>query len=167
MAFEFGAVGARRGKDGVDATGLHFGLGRNIVPQVEPVELRCPIVIEGIEPIPDSGGAGRWRGGNGTRTTFRLLEDALVTMRCDRHRIAPPGRDGGQAARPGGYFALRLDGTRERLPDKASNLRLAAGERFVVETSGGGGLGDPAERPAEERAADIAAGRVQGPDDPA
>lgn len=136
MAFDFGGLGARRGIDGIDAVGMHFGLGRNMVPQVEAVELRCPIRIESLEVIPDSGGAGRWRGGRGTRTTFLVLEDAVATFRCDRHRTPPPGREGGSPGRGGGYFVNNT-----RLPDKAANVRLREGDRFVVETSGGGGFG--------------------------
>jgi N-methylhydantoinase B len=141
MAFEFGGVGARRGKDGVDGTGMHFGLGRSMVPQVEPVELRCPLRIESVEVIDGSGGDGRWRGGRGTRTTYLLLDDAVATFRCDRHRNPPPGREGGQPGRPGGYFVIHAGGSPERLPDKAANVRLSAGDRFVIETSGGGGFG--------------------------
>ena len=95
MAYDFGGVGGRHGKDGPDATGLHFGIGRNTIPQVEPVELRCPLIVEGVELIADSGGTGQWRGGAGSRTTFLVLEDAVVTMRCDRYRFPPPGIDGG------------------------------------------------------------------------
>lgn len=160
FAFDFGGVGGRHGKDGPDASGLHFGLGRNMVPQVEPVELRCQLLIESIEVIPDSGGAGRWRGGCGTRTTMLLLEPADVVLRADRHLIAPPGREGGEPGRPGGYYRVRPDGTWERLPDKALNLSLDAGDRFVVETSGGGGFGRPSERDPQAHADDIASGRV-------
>jgi N-methylhydantoinase B len=160
MAYDFGGVGARHGKDGPNATGLHFGIGRNTIPQVEPVELRCPLIVERVELIPDSGGAGRWRGGAGSRTTFLVLEDAVVTMRCDRYRYPPPGIDGGAPGRSGGYYLVGVDGTWRRLPDKAANVACAAGERFVVETSGGGGVGDPAARPRSEVLADMAAGLV-------
>ncbi len=106
MAYDFGGVGARRGKDGPNATGLHFGIGRNTIPQAEPVELRCPLVVEGVELIADSGGPGRWRGGAGSRTTFLVHEDAVVTMRCDRYRFPPPGVDGGHPGRPGSYYVV-------------------------------------------------------------
>ena len=59
LAYDFGGVGARNGKDGPDATGIHFGLGRNSVPQVEPVEARCPFIVESMEYLADSGGPGR------------------------------------------------------------------------------------------------------------
>ncbi|MCW2546362.1 MAG: 5-oxoprolinase, partial [Mycobacterium sp.] len=160
MAYDFGGMGARYGKDGLNATGPHFGIGRNTVPQVEPVEMRCPLVIESIECRADSGGPGQWRGGLGSRTTFLLREDATVTVRSDRHRFPPPGVNGGGPGEPGGYFRVDLSGERFRLPDKTTGVRLVAGERFVVETSGGGGLGDPLARGRDQVTADVNDGRV-------
>jgi N-methylhydantoinase B len=163
LAFEFGGVGARAGKDGPNGTGFHFGLGRNIVPQVEPTEMRCPFLIEEIKLRPDSGGAGQWRGGLGTRTTFLLQEDALITVRGDRHDTPPAGRNGGHSGLAGGYYRIGADGSVERLPDKAANVPLQAGDRFVVETSGGGGLGPPGQRDVQDVAADERAGWVTSP----
>ncbi|MGP4093311.1 hydantoinase B/oxoprolinase family protein [Nonomuraea sp. KM90] len=160
LSYDFGGVGARRGLDGPDATGVHFGIGRNSVPQVEPVESRCPMIVESIETIPDSGGPGRHRGGLGSRTVYRFLADCHVTTRGDRLRLAPPGREGGLPGRLGGFYRRRLDGTVERLASKVNNVRFAAGEAFIVETTGGGGLGPPEERDREAVAADLDAGRV-------
>jgi N-methylhydantoinase B len=159
-AYDFGGVGARRGRDGVDATGLHFGIGRNQIPQVEPVERKCRVRVEATELIEDSGGAGRWRGGLGVRTTFRVLDDCLVSVRTDRFRSPPAGVDGGRAARAGAFSRVTPTGERIEIGSKVANVRLDAGDRFVMETSGGGGLGDPRERPVDEVAADVAAGRV-------
>jgi N-methylhydantoinase B len=163
MAYDFGGMGGRSGADGRDATGPHFGIGRNTVPQVEPIEVRCPVVVETIECRPDSGGAGQFRGGLGSRTTFLLREDAQVTVRSDRHRFPPPGARGGSPGSPGGYYRLAADGTRTRLPDKTTGVPLQTGDRFVVETSGGGGLGDPADRDPSRIARDLADGRVTTP----
>ncbi|WP_336210356.1 hydantoinase B/oxoprolinase family protein [Nonomuraea sp. LPB2021202275-12-8] len=160
LSYDFGGVGARQGLDGPDATGVHFGVGRNSVPQVEPVEGRCPLVVESIETIPDSGGPGRHRGGLGSRTVYRFLADCHVTTRGDRLRLAPPGRDGGLPGRLGGFFRRHLDGTVERLASKVNNVRFAAGEAFVVETTGGGGIGPPRERDPSLVEADLEAGRV-------
>lgn len=160
LAYDFGGVGARPGLDGPDATGVHFGVGRNSVPQVEPVEGRCPLVVESIETIPDSGGPGRHRGGLGSRTVYRFLTDCHVTTRGDRLRLAPPGRDGGLPGRLGGFFKRRLDGSIERLASKVNNVRFTAGEAFIVETTGGGGLGPPQERDPALVEADLEAGRV-------
>ncbi|MET8006404.1 hydantoinase B/oxoprolinase family protein [Nonomuraea glycinis] len=160
LAYDFGGVGARPGLDGPDATGVHFGVGRNSVPQVEPVEGRCPLVVESIETIPDSGGPGRHRGGLGSRTVYRFLADCHVTTRGDRLRLAPPGRDGGLPGRLGGFFKRRLDGSIERLASKVNNVRFATGEAFIVETTGGGGIGPPRERDPALLEADVEAGYV-------
>ncbi|MEU0568626.1 hydantoinase B/oxoprolinase family protein [Nonomuraea sp. NPDC005983] len=160
LSYDFGGVGARQGLDGPDATGVHFGIGRNSVPQAEPVESRCPLVVESIETVPDSGGPGRHRGGLGSRTVYRFLADCHVTTRGDRLRLAPPGRDGGLPGRLGGFFRRHLDGTVEPLASKVNNVRFAAGEAFIVETTGGGGIGSPAERDREAVLADLEAGRV-------
>ncbi|RVX39211.1 N-methylhydantoinase B [Nonomuraea polychroma] len=160
LSYDFGGVGARQGLDGPDATGVHFGIGRNSVPQVEPVESRCPLIVESIETIPDSGGPGRYRGGLGSRTVYRFLADCHVTTRGDRLRLPPPGRDGGLPGRLGGFYKRHLDGTVERLASKVNNVRFAAGEAFIVETTGGAGLGPPAERDRAAILADLEAGRV-------
>ncbi|MBN6052767.1 hydantoinase B/oxoprolinase family protein [Nonomuraea sp. RK-328] len=160
LAYDFGGVGARRGLDGPDATGVHFGIGRNSVPQAEPVESRCPLLVESVETIADSGGPGRFRGGLGSRTVYRFLADCHVTTRGDRLRLAPPGRDGGLPGRLGGFYRRHLDGTLERLASKVNNIRFAAGEAFVVETTGGGGIGSPLERDVAAVEEDLRAGRV-------
>ncbi|TDD22387.1 hydantoinase B/oxoprolinase family protein [Nonomuraea diastatica] len=160
LSYDFGGVGARQGLDGPDATGVHFGIGRNSVPQAEPVESRCPLIVESVETIPDSGGPGRHRGGLGSRTVYRFLADCDVTTRGDRLRLPPPGRDGGLPGRLGGFFKRHLDGTVERLASKVNNVRFAAGEAFIVETTGGGGIGSPGERDRAAVLADLEAGRV-------
>jgi N-methylhydantoinase B len=160
MAFELGGMGARYGRDGPDATGALFGGGRNIIPQVEPIEARLPVRIEEVALIPDSGGPGRRRGGLGTRTVIRVLEDARVDTRGDRLRHPPAGAEGGGPGRAGGYYRERPDGTREPLPPKATRSPLRAGEALVVETSGGGGYGDPAERDPDAIRRDLRDGRV-------
>jgi N-methylhydantoinase B len=160
LAYEFGGVGARFGKDGPDATGVHFGLGRNSVPQVEPVEARCPLVVEEVEYIADSGGPGRWRGGLGTRTVFRLLADAYITTRGDRLATGPRGRDGGSPGVTGAFKKRTRAGEIVVLNSKVNNEFFHQGECFIVETSGGGGIGNPVDRPAAAVIDDVRAARV-------
>ncbi|NUR84579.1 MAG: hydantoinase B/oxoprolinase family protein, partial [Nonomuraea sp.] len=148
--------------DGPDATGVHFGIGRNSVPQAEPVESRCPLIVESVETVPDSGGPGRFRGGLGSRTVYRFLADCHVTTRGDRLRLPPPGRDGGLPGRVGGFFKRHLDGRVERLASKVNNVRFGAGEAFIVETTGGGGLGPPSERDRDAVLADLESGHITG-----
>jgi N-methylhydantoinase B len=142
-AFDFGGMGARYGRDGADATGGLFGGGRNLVPQVEPIEARLPLRVERVEVIEGSGGSGRWRGGRGTRTVFRLLADAVVDTRGDRMASGPEGFGGGLPGRPGRYLRVTPFGDEHPVPAKAVGYPLFAGDAFVVETSGGGGLGEP------------------------
>ncbi|MDX6743350.1 hydantoinase B/oxoprolinase family protein [Actinocorallia sp. A-T 12471] len=163
MSFDLGGMGAGAHRDGPDATGALFGGGRNIIPQTEPVEARLPVRIEAVELIPDSGGDGSRRGGLGTRTVIRLLEDARVDTRGDRLHRPPPGAEGGMPGRPGGYFRELADGTREPLDTKATRQPLRAGEAFVLETSGGGGYGPPSARAEADRARDLADGRTTPP----
>ena len=142
MSFDLGGTGAREDHDGADATGALFGGGRNIIPQVEPIEARLPVRIEEVSLIPGSGGEGAHRGGRGTRTVIRMLEEARVDTRGDRLMRPPPGSAGGSPGRAGGYYRERTDGTREPLGNKATRQPLAEGEALVVETSGGGGYGE-------------------------
>ena len=160
MAFDLGGMGAAALRDGPDATGALFGGGRNIIPQVEPIEARLPVRVEEVSLIPDSGGPGRRRGGLGTRTVVRMLEDARVDTRGDRLTDPPPGAAGGEPGRAGGYYRERVDGTREPLSPKGTRQPLAAGEALVLETSGGGGYGPAAERAAEAVDRDLADGKV-------
>jgi N-methylhydantoinase B len=140
-AFDFGGVGARSGRDGADATGGLFGGGRNLVPQAEAIEARLPLRVERVEVIEGSGGRGRWKGGRGTRTVLRLLADAVVDTRGDRMARGPEGFDGGGPGRPGRFLRVTAAGEEHLIPAKAVGYRLFAGDAFVVETSGGGGLG--------------------------
>ncbi|MDL4771558.1 hydantoinase B/oxoprolinase family protein [Actinomadura xylanilytica] len=160
MSFDLGGMGARDARDGPDATGALFGGGRNIIPQAEPIEARLPVRVEEVSLIPDSGGRGRRRGGLGTRTVIRMLEDARVDTRGDRLLRPPPGAAGGGPGRAGGYYRERADGVREPLGTKATRLPLAEGEALVVETSGGGGYGLPEERDPEDARRDRADGRT-------
>jgi N-methylhydantoinase B len=160
LAFEYGGLGARRGSDGPSATGSFFLGGRNVVPQVEPLEARFPIRVEAQRLVPDSGGAGRWRGGLGVETRYRLLEPALLALRNERVRFPPPGLGGGREGAAGAQRVERADGTHADVPAKVTNFRVAPGEAFVLVTSGGGGLGDPRERDPRAVAHDVSEGYV-------
>ncbi len=160
LFYEFGGLGARVGADGPDATGAFFLGGRSVLPQIEPLEAQYPIIVRSSRLWPDSGGPGRWRGGLGVETVIELLTDAVVTVRGARMDLPPPGTDGGAPGRGGTFAVERHDGRVEILPAKAVNIELRAGERFVLRTSGGGGLGDPNRRDPEHVRADVRAGRV-------
>ena len=160
LFYDFGGIGARHGVDGPDATGCYFLGGRSVIPQIEPLEAQYPFVVRRSRLLPDSGGVGQWRGGLGTEIVVELLGDAELTVRGDRIELPPPGVDGGGAGRSGIYAVERADGTTEVLPNKQVGIHLAAGDRFVMRTSGGGGLGPPERRAREAVLADVESGRV-------
>ena len=119
LFYDFGGIGARHGVDGPDATGCYFLGGRSVIPQIEPLEAQYPFVVRRSRLLPDSGGAGQWRGGLGTEIVVELLGDAELTVRGDRIELPPPGVDGGGAGAAGVYAVERADGTTEVLPDEA------------------------------------------------
>jgi N-methylhydantoinase B len=160
LSYEYGGVGARSGSDGPDATGAFFLGGRNTVPQIEALEARFPIRFDSQRLVPDSGGAGRTRGGLGVETRIALLDDALLSLRAERVRRAPLGRAGGGEGLAGDQYVETASGERRPVPAKVANHRIAAGETFVMRTSGGGGLGAPRERAAEAVAADLSEGSI-------
>lgn len=160
LSYEYGGLGARRGSDGPSATGSFFLGGRNTVPQVEPLEATLPIVFERQRLLPDSGGAGQWRGGLGVETRIRVLQDTEFALRSDRVLLPPKGRDGGDDGTPGTQYVVEERGGERPLSPKGANLRLAANETLVLTTSGGGGLGPPADRSRDSVAKDVAEGLV-------
>jgi N-methylhydantoinase B len=160
LFYEFGGLGARAGADGPDATGAFFLGGRSVIPQLEPLEAQYPIIVRSARLAPDSGGAGQWRGGLGVELVIELLTDATLTVRGARMDLPPPGVRGGRSGLGGEFAIQRADGTVETLPSKVAGVPIAAGERLVVRTSGGGGLGNPRDRDRALVHADVAAGRV-------
>ena len=149
LLYEFGGIGARAGSDGPDANGAFFLGGRSVIPQIEPLETAYPMLIRSAKLRPGSGGSGQFRGGRGAQMDIELLSDAVLTVRGDRMDLPPPGRAGGKSGEPGFNRVVRADGTVEELAAKQINIPLRAGDRFVLATSGGGGLGDPAARNPE------------------
>jgi N-methylhydantoinase B len=151
------AYGGGKGNDGASALATHLS-NLHITP-IEILESEFPCRITSFDLVPDSGGAGEFRGGLSFRRTYELLQDATVVRRYDRARFPPSGVAGG---RPGSRsrFVIRL-GTREEQETPASGrYELRAGERFMLQSAGGGGYGDPKKRERAALARDIAEGYV-------
>ena len=160
MALDFGGLGARANCDGPDATGAFVLGGRGAVLQVEPFEAQYPVLIEHTRARIDSGGPGKYRGGLGIDTAIRMLEDGELVVRGDRMVLPPTGRQGGLPGEAGYWRVQHPDGSVDELASRQSHVRLAAGDVFLIGTSGGGGLGDPLDRARNAVAADVAEGRV-------
>jgi N-methylhydantoinase B len=85
----------------------------------------------------------------------------MFDSRVERTLCPPWGLHGGKAAFPNGVYVVRKDGASERFPTgKVNPLRLDEGDGYAVETGGGGGFGDPLERPAEQVLRDVTSGYV-------
>ncbi len=154
-----GGWGGTADGDGLDAT---FGLMANCydVP-IEALELEYPLRVERYELRPDSGGAGRHRGGLGLRRDVRYLSgEGYLTNRSDAQRFPPRGVLGAAAGAPSRHTLVRADGRVVPLPSKATNLSIAAGDLVSLETAGGGGWGPPAERDPARVLQDVLDGKV-------
>jgi N-methylhydantoinase B len=154
-----GGTGARWGKDGVSATAFH--LSNCKTAPVEIIESEFPTRIERFEMIPDSGGAGRWRGGLGFARDYRILtDDVRFSMRTDKHAVAPFGSDNGCSGANGSCIVNPGADKEMQLPSRFGDQRLSEGDLLRVERPGGGGLGNPLDRAAEQVLEDVRQGYV-------
>jgi N-methylhydantoinase B len=154
------AYGGGRSHDGATGTATH--LSNLHTTPIEILESEYPCRITRFDTVPDSGGAGQWRGGLALRREYELLEDATVIRRFNKIPFPPVGLDGGTAGTPA-RFVVR-PGTDQEVETKASaRFELKAGDRFVLQSAGGGGYGDPAKRDAAAVARDVAEGYVTKP----
>ena len=146
-----GAWGGRPDKDGMEAV-TNPSQNMSNTP-VEVLEAQHPIRLEEYAFVPDSCGAGRFRGGLGLRRRYTLLnEEATLQLRSDRMRFLPYGLDGGGPAR-GTRNVLNPDGEARVMPAKFA-VELKRGDVVLHEQPGGGGFGDPFTRDPERVAAD-------------
>jgi N-methylhydantoinase B len=152
----FGGYGGQHDKDGEEA--LTPVMNCTNIP-VEIYEQGGPMRVRRLELIPDSGGAGTFRGGLGLRKDVEVLSsDARVSLLCDRHRFQPYGLFGG---RPGRLAETILNPDGEATPLHSKETRtLRHGDVVSFRLAGAGGYGDPAGRDPARIADDVADGYV-------
>jgi 5-oxoprolinase (ATP-hydrolysing) len=134
-----GGTGAGPGFDGTSAIQTHMTNTRMTDPEV--LELRYPVRQEFFGIRHGSGGAGKWRGGDGAIRRIRFLEPMTAVIVASRREVAPFGLEGGTDGAPGRQWVERADGPRHTLTG-TDRAELAAGDVFVIETPGGGGYGN-------------------------
>jgi 5-oxoprolinase (ATP-hydrolysing) len=133
-----GGSGAGPGFDGVSAVHTHMTNTRMTDPEV--LELSYPVRLESFSIRRGSGGAGRWRGGDGAIRRIRFLEPMMAVIVSSRRNVPPFGLQGGEPGAAGRQWIERADGSTEILTGTAS-AELRPGDVFVIETPGGGGYG--------------------------
>lgn len=152
-SFHNGGTGARPGLDGLSATSFPSGI-RSVA--VEIVETLSPLLFVKKELRTDSGGVGQWRGGLGQTLHLRNLEDQPFQFSAMLDRVVNPprGRDGGGS---GKFGVVRMG---EQALAAMGIHQIPSGSDLVIETPGGGGLGDAAKRDREAVMADLKAGYI-------
>src|SRR4051794_27738153 len=152
-----GGSGGRHYADGEDT--IHVVPDSRNLP-TEFTESRFPLRVESLALAVDSGGPGRHRGGLGYEKCIRMLRDGSFMSIADRSILACWGVRGGRAGRP---FEVVVDpgGPGERVVDALADAEpVHAGEVVRIRTTGGGGWGDPLDRPYEEVLRDLRWGKV-------
>ncbi len=133
--------GAGAGFDGTSVVQTHMTNSRLTDPEV--LEWRYPVRLESYQIRRGSGGAGRWRGGDGGRRRLRFLAPMTVSTLSSHRRVPPYGMAGGAAGALGRQWVEHSDGRVTELGG-CDTVQVAAGDVFVLETPGGGGYGPPA-----------------------
>ena len=142
----FGGIPGRPVGDGPDGHSLWPGFTN--VPN-EFIESYFPLRIDRYETIPDSGGAGLHRGGNGLSVAYCFLADGEIGIHDERWLTHPWGVLGGETGRRSTKRLLRKDGSEQWLPAKIEGVKVQVGDVLYFNTWGGGGWGDPYARDPE------------------
>jgi N-methylhydantoinase B len=152
-----GAWGGRPDKDGLEAV-TNASQNLSNMP-VEVMEAEHPVRIEDYSFVPDSCGAGQYRGGVGIRRSYRILApEALLQLRTDRVQFQPYGLSGGE---PGGSSRnfIEIGNERNALPGKITTM-VTQDTLIIHEQAGAGGFGDPLLRELEQVREDFIDGKI-------
>ena len=152
-----GGIGGRKGKDGID--GCQADLSNTENAPVEETEMNYPVRIVRYELIPDSGGAGQFRGGMGIRRDYQFpYEKTIFTILSDRAKFPPWGIFGGKDGAPSRYFRENM-GVATPIKSKCT-FEVEPGEVISFQTPGSGGYGDPQLRSPEAIRNDLLNGKI-------
>ena len=153
-----GGGGARAKKDGQSGTSVNQSNAK--IAPIEIIESEFPTRVLRFELIPDSGGAGQYRGGLGIRREYLNLEDARFSIRSTKHVIAPEGAAHGGKGRTGDIIVNPDSDAAKQLPTRYADYPLKGGDQFRLLTPGGGGYGKGFARDPELVARDLNEGYV-------
>jgi N-methylhydantoinase B len=155
-----GPGGARASKDACDGLPFLLTASSGYERNCEAYEWSTPVRYRRYALAQDSGGAGRYRGGNGVVKDIEFLTDALITVRATDRCITPPqgaagGLSGALPGMPSPWVINHGAADEVVLPPKCTNHPVKAGDVLTSIVPGGGGWGDPLQRPPETVAEDV------------
>jgi N-methylhydantoinase B len=161
-----GGTGGFEGGDGSNTVRAWTESDMTTLQPIEAIEQRYPVHVEATALREDSGGPGRWRGGLGLTRAVRILADhTRLSVLAEKAVLPPFGVCGGGAGATNRFYLTREGRpiAPSPLPGKVSAFPIARGDVLMMESSGGGGFGDPLERDPALVAADVAEGYVTAP----
>ncbi|MDA0194785.1 MAG: hydantoinase B/oxoprolinase family protein [Bacteroidetes bacterium] len=133
-----GGTGAGDGFDGADAVHQHMTNTRITDP--ETLEHRYPVRLNEFSIRKNSGGEGKWKGGNGVKREIEFLEPVELTVLSQHRKEAPYGLAGGESGALGKQTIILNDGAKEAMSG-IDGKTMFPGDRIIIETPGGGGFG--------------------------
>ena len=154
----WGGAPLHDGQDGV----AHMGANQSNIP-IEMIEREHPLRVERYALVPDTGGAGKFRGGLAIVREIRLLaEEAVITVRSDKRRFPPYGLHGGKPGSPSMNLINPGAGQRVLPVLFKEPVAMARGDVYHHTLAGGGGYGDPLARDVSLVQRDLCQGRISG-----
>ncbi len=154
-----GGWGAKHNEDGVNVT-VCMNDGDTHNGPSEQVENKFPLLVRYYRLREDSGGAGQFRGGLGAEAEVVALSKVNYQTRIDRVNHPPWGLQGGHSAMGNRVGMRKKDGTLTLYNSGKVNMRLDAGEAYVLHSGGGGGFGDPKKRDKDAVRRDLRLGYI-------
>lgn len=134
-----GGCGAGHGFNGASAVHHHMTNTRITDPEI--MEHRYPVRLEEFSIRKNSGGKGKWTGGDGIKRVITFLEPVNLSVLSQRRKSGPFGLNGGEDGKPGKQKVIRKNGEKILL-DSIQNINIEPGDCFIIETPGGGGFGE-------------------------
>jgi 5-oxoprolinase (ATP-hydrolysing) len=138
-----GGTGAGEGFHGANAVHQHMTNTRITDPEI--MEHRYPVQVERMAVRTNSGGMGKWQGGDGIIREIMFLERVDLNILSQHRKEYPFGMNGGEPGKTGRQFIIRQNGAHESLKG-IDSAKLHPGDKIVIETPGGGGWGEKTSR---------------------
>jgi len=133
-----GGTGAGPGYNGIQ--GVHSHMTNSLNTPVESIEVDYPVLIEKYSLRKNSGGNGKYKGGDGLIRSYKFLEEGEISILSERRRNKPYGLNGGTGGKTGENLLIKKNGKRVKLNGKV-NIKIKKNEKLIIKTPGGGGFG--------------------------